>query len=166
MFWFSSTNAFSNHFIWKYKSILAWIGNNKLATFLGVCLFCFIITTIAISTQKSSLATQLAECEVILFIYLHPINKFSVFWWFFLQAKVKNETQKPEKPETPNSTTIASTTTTKPSESPAPNPEGGEGPGAPGQASSASKTISNEDRFEFSRMAKQLFPILANAWKW
>lgn len=42
--------------------ISGWIGENKLITFLSICLFSFVIATIALASQKSSLEDQLATC--------------------------------------------------------------------------------------------------------
>lgn len=59
-----SRSTFLNTFFDKLWNFFpAWIGNNKLATFLGICLFCFVITTIALASQKSSLEDQLADCR-------------------------------------------------------------------------------------------------------
>lgn len=51
--------------MWFISVILfsGWIGENKLITLLIICLFSFVIATIALASQKSSLEDQLASCK-------------------------------------------------------------------------------------------------------
>lgn len=39
-----------------------WVFENKLATFLGLCLFSFVIATICLSVQTSDLKDEIAKC--------------------------------------------------------------------------------------------------------
>lgn len=57
-------NLLSVHLvIIKIHFFSGWIADNKLVTFLGLCLFAFVISTIVLSGQKSSLKEQLDDCN-------------------------------------------------------------------------------------------------------
>lgn len=101
-----------------------WIAENKLATFLSVCLFAFVVSTIVLSAQKSTLQEKLSNCEsqVSVFVTLHVsmfkafnifVNTISDYIGIFSQ---QGTTTTPAAPtENPSSNTEATTTNpTKP----------------------------------------------------
>ncbi|XP_055324068.1 uncharacterized protein LOC129578873 isoform X1 [Sitodiplosis mosellana] len=86
--------------------ILGWIADNKLSTFLGLCLFAFVISTIVLSSQKSSLQDQLDKCNAATEKPTDPTTT---------QAPDQTTTQAPDTTTTKapdTTTTVAPTTTT------------------------------------------------------
>lgn len=45
------------------QRLSGWIAENKLLTFLSICLFAFVIATIALASEKQGLEADLAKCR-------------------------------------------------------------------------------------------------------